>query len=76
MWHRVGLARNDVAAHVPSSRSLSTLKMEATRSSEISDIRRATWRHILEDSIFPNRLYKNLKSYVSYVPLIKRERDH
>jgi hypothetical protein len=40
-----------VIANIPSSRILSTLKMEATLSAETSGLTSATWRHIPEDGI-------------------------
>jgi hypothetical protein len=42
---------------------LSTLKMEATRSSETSVHTRSTWRHITEDDILYSHHRENSKSY-------------
>jgi hypothetical protein len=40
----------------------STLKMEATRSSETSVYNKPTWRHVPEDDIVHNHRRENLKS--------------
>jgi hypothetical protein len=49
---------------VPSLPILVTLTMEAIRSSEISDLRRATWHHIPEDGIPNSHHSDNFKSCI------------
>jgi hypothetical protein len=48
---------------VPTSPILSTLMMQAIRSSETSVLTRATWNHIPEDCILYSHLPENLKFY-------------
>jgi hypothetical protein len=50
-------------AHGGSSLADSTLKMEATHSSETLDRTRSTRRHIPEDGILHSHRRENLKSY-------------
>jgi hypothetical protein len=50
-----------------SSRIFSTLRMEWTRSSETSDLIRATRRHIPEDGIIHSYRCENLKSYKTHI---------
>jgi hypothetical protein len=54
----------DIANGVPCSLILLTLMMDAVRSSEMSVLTRATWRHIPEDSILHSHRCDNLKSYI------------
>jgi hypothetical protein len=49
-----------VNGNVPTSPILVTLKMEATRSSETSALKRATRRNIQEDGILHTRRHENL----------------
>jgi hypothetical protein len=53
-----------VTADISSSRFLSTLKMEATRSTEMSVLTRPTWCHIPEDDILHSHCRENVTSYV------------
>jgi hypothetical protein len=50
---------------VPSSLILSTLMMEAIRSSETPVLARAIQRNIPEDGILHSRRRENLKSYIA-----------
>jgi hypothetical protein len=54
-----------VTANVLSSHILSTLMMEAIRSSETSVLTRATWRRIPNDGILYSHRRENLKSYIA-----------
>jgi hypothetical protein len=56
-----------VTADFPSSLILSTLMMEAMRSSETSVPTRAAWRHIPEDVILHSHRRENLKSYIALI---------
>jgi hypothetical protein len=51
---------------VLSSPILSTLKMEATKSSEMSVLTRSTRRHIPEDGILHSHRRENLKYYTAF----------
>jgi hypothetical protein len=53
-----------IADVAPSSLTLSTLMMEAKRTSETSAPTRATGRHILENIVLHSRCRENLKSYL------------
>jgi hypothetical protein len=53
----------DTATDVDSSLILSTLKMEAKRSSETSGLTRLTWHHIQEDGILRSQRRVNLRLY-------------
>jgi hypothetical protein len=48
---------------VPSSSIVVTLMMDSLRSSEMSDLTRATWHNIPEDGIFHSHRRENFKSY-------------
>jgi hypothetical protein len=61
MWRHVDHVWNDVSEERIAS---STLKMEATRSSETSVHTRSTRRHIPEDGILHSHRCENLKSYL------------
>jgi hypothetical protein len=54
-----------ITDNVPSSLILSTLRMEAIRSSETSARTRATLRHIPEDGILHSHRHGNLRSYIA-----------
>jgi hypothetical protein len=65
MCRRVALVQLLVTANVvPSSRILSTLMMEATRSFETSVLTRAKLRNIPEDSGIRTHRREYLKSYI------------
>jgi hypothetical protein len=49
---------------VRSSLILVTLKMDVTRSSDMSVLTRATWRNISEDGILHSHRHENLKTYI------------
>jgi hypothetical protein len=54
-----------VTAKIPSSLILSSLIMQAIRSSETSVLTRTTQRNSPEDGILHSRLRENLKSYMA-----------
>jgi hypothetical protein len=56
---------NGITANVPIRLILFTLMLEATRSSEMSVITRATRRHNPDDGILPSHRSENLTSYIA-----------
>jgi hypothetical protein len=76
MLRRVALVRNDVLRMlitvnvVSSSLILVTLVMEVVRSSETSDLSRATLRNMPEDGILLSHHRQNPKSYIALTDLV------
>jgi hypothetical protein len=62
---RTDVSEKSIANVVPSSLILVTLMMEVIRSSETSDLTRATCRYIQEDDILHSHRRENLKSYIA-----------
>jgi hypothetical protein len=70
MWHRVDMVLTDVSEERIAFPFPSTLKMEATRSSETSVPTNYTRRNITEDGLLHSHRRENLKSYIFILDLV------